>query len=633
MGKCAQHITQRPGKASFVILMNPLQQALTHFQQGNFDAALAAIKPLTDSKTKDSTTWFLSATIHSMIGNNDTAVKHYQKCIKFNPKYADAYNNLGVVYEEQKKHRDAEIAYRKALSLKPDYVSASFNLANILQKCGDYERAKNQYEKTLLLDPNHLKALNNLGSLLIDLKRSDKAQEVLLKAHEIHPQDTAILVNLGKIFLGKEENERAIELLQKAIQINPAQAEAYNNLGLAYKQIENYNKAIECLQHTLKINPKYAEAECNLGLIAQSQKKLDEAENHYLRAIELDPSFMISYGNLSDFYKKQQKIGDALSVLLQALNINDQNPEIHFYLAQIYLSQYDFANGWKHYVWGNRLSQPDYEIPKNVLPQSLSGKTITLYRDQGIGDELFLLRFAQELLGRGASVNYVSSEKLLPALSCLENIKVTSDQKTINKKGKQILISQLPFLLECNAIEQIPSPIELTPDQALVDNIATQLKAYGPGPYIGLTWRGGQDLRGKLFKQLPVEQLGFLMERYPDAYFVILQRNPAADEIAQLKGIVGENIIDMSALNEELDEMLALLSLLDNYITVSNTNTHLRASLGLHSDVFVPHPPEWRWGQSGKTSPWFPDIHIYRQNLDDSWDEAISEWKLAPPLP
>jgi hypothetical protein len=70
--------------------------------------------------------------------------------------------------------------------------------------------------------------------------------------------------------------------------------------------------------------------------------------------------------------------------------------------------------------------------------------------------------------------------------------------------------------------------------------------------------------------------------------------------------------------------MLALLAVLDEYVTVSNTNVHLRAAVGRGSRVLVPHPPEFRWMAAGRVSPWFPDSLIYRQDRAGSWDTAFA---------
>ena len=70
--------------------------------------------------------------------------------------------------------------------------------------------------------------------------------------------------------------------------------------------------------------------------------------------------------------------------------------------------------------------------------------------------------------------------------------------------------------------------------------------------------------------------------------------------------------------------MLALLSLVDEYIGVSNTNMHLRAAVGRTARVLVPRPAEWRWMARGASSPWFPGFSVYRQTLDGIWGGALA---------
>jgi hypothetical protein len=93
----------------------------------------------------------------------------------------------------------------------------------------------------------------------------------------------------------------------------------------------------------------------------------------------------------------------------------------------------------------------------------------------------------------------------------------------------------------------------------------------------------------------------------------------------------GRPVFDASAMNDDLDDALALLDVLDDYVGVSNTNVHLRAALGKPGKVLVPFPPEWRWLPAGAESPWFPGFKIYRQTPQRSWDAALAA--LARDLP
>jgi hypothetical protein len=80
----------------------------------------------------------------------------------------------------------------------------------------------------------------------------------------------------------------------------------------------------------------------------------------------------------------------------------------------------------------------------------------------------------------------------------------------------------------------------------------------------------------------------------------------------------------LSGDTRNLERLLGLLSLLDDYAGVSSTDMHLRAALGLAARVLVPMPPDWRWMEKGDASPWYPAFRVYRQAVDRSWDKALA---------
>ena len=184
-------------------------------------------------------------------------------------------------------------------------------------------------------------------------------------------------------------------------------------------------------------------------------------------------------------------------------------------------------------------------------------------------------------------------------------------------------VGDLPQLLGMERIDQIPPPLVLTPRAEVLAAVRARLVAAGPAPYIGVTWRAGSSLRNALYKEVPLPQLARLLRDVP-ATIVLLQRHPAPGEIEAFARELGRPVHDLSALNEDLEQMLALLALIDDYVGVSNTNMHLRAGAGKTARVLVPAPPEWRWMAEGKTSPWFPGFRVYRQEQDGNWGAALT---------
>jgi hypothetical protein len=179
-------------------------------------------------------------------------------------------------------------------------------------------------------------------------------------------------------------------------------------------------------------------------------------------------------------------------------------------------------------------------------------------------------------------------------------------------------------------VPEVPPPFALAALPARMTEWTERLAALGPAPYVGLTWRAGtppQEQRGALWmmsKQVPRDALAAALREVPGT-FVALQRHPAAGEIDAVAAALGRPVHDLTALNEDLEAMLALLSLLDEYVAVSNTNVHLRAGAGRASRVLVPSPPEWRWLAEGRASPWFPGTAVYRQTLNGDWQPALAE--------
>jgi len=52
----------------------------------------------------------------------------YQTAIRLKPDYAEAHNNLGIIYAKQGRLDEAILEFRVALSLKPDFIDALNNL-------------------------------------------------------------------------------------------------------------------------------------------------------------------------------------------------------------------------------------------------------------------------------------------------------------------------------------------------------------------------------------------------------------------------------------------------------------------------------------------------------------------------
>jgi hypothetical protein len=218
--------------------------------------------------------------------------------------------------------------------------------------------------------------------------------------------------------------------------------------------------------------------------------------------------------------------------------------------------------------------------------------------------------------------------RLTPILAAIPGLfeELAGSFKAAPEADLTILSGDLPLASAQDFAEPVALPVE--PDRrARFEKI---LRDFGPPPYIGVTWRAGplpEDLKQQgvfyLVKEVPAEELGAAL-RPLKATFCVVQRKPTAEDQQRFAAGLGRAALDLSAMNDDLRDALALLSVLDDYVGVSNTNTHLRAGCpGKVARVLAASNPEWRWGVNGARSPWFPDFRVYRQDRRSGWAPAL----------
>ena len=443
----------------------------------------------------------------------------------------------------------------------------------------------------------------------------------------------------------------AVQYAERAVALDGDNALYLNNLGIAHGECGDYTAAERAFQAAVANKPEYAEAHYNLAKTLHKQGRLDESLREYERVYALQPTSVPAQLGLVGMYRLQGQTERALSLLRdigksaplapplgphyarcladvegpdsaiawlrQELARNPDAASAHHFLAVLLLSVGNWREGWTEYLWR---SHPQPKRAKPSLSGEARGRRVLLRADQGLGDVVFFMRFVDQLRARGA----------VPALDCpTKLVPLLAGSIELGAQGHdlEVSIGDLPALL---GAEDVVPPFRLRPDEARCSRMRETLAALGKPPYLGVTWQAGTDVlhrrefgadMGLLFKQIPPDLLGKALRGWPGTV-LSLQREPIAADVDRFREGLGAPAADLGAANEDLEEMLALLSLLDEYVAVSNTNIHLLAGLGRTARVLVPHPPEWRWMHQGN-SPWFPGFQLYRQTKQLHWTDAL----------
>ncbi|MHA2219527.1 MAG: tetratricopeptide repeat protein [Candidatus Hodarchaeales archaeon] len=181
-----------------------------------FQEKLESIKK-EDEYTADD--WFLRAYSEAEEGNHEKAIDYYDKTIKLDPDYVNAYNNRGVSYDELEKYDRAIENFNKAIELKPEKADYYSNRGVSYRKLGKYERAIEDYDKAIELNPEEAVFYNNRGFSFLKLEKYERANEDYDKAIQLDPKDTLVYANLTELKIILNEFEEALNILDKAIEL------------------------------------------------------------------------------------------------------------------------------------------------------------------------------------------------------------------------------------------------------------------------------------------------------------------------------------------------------------------------------------------------------------------------------
>ncbi len=131
------------------------------------------------------------------------------------------------------------------------------------------------------------------------------------------------------------------------------------------------------------------------------------------------------------------------------------------------------------------------------------------------------------------------------------------------------------------------------------------LRAAGPGPYIGVTWRSRGD------HPTPDAIAAALASIKGDV--ILLQPGASEDEIGRFEYALGRAAANLTPQDGDMETALALMELLDEYVSVDNINIHLRAARGRACRGLIANQCDFYWMESGSRSPWFPESPLYRE--------------------
>ncbi len=556
----------------------------------------------------------------------EVALASYEKAISIKPDYAEAYYNRGIAFQELKQFEAALASYDKAISIKPDYAKAYSNRGIALKEFKQFEAALASYNKAISIKPDFAEAYLNRGIAFQELKQFEAALASYDKAISIKPDYAEAYYNRGNALNELKQFHAALASYDKAISIKLDYTKAYSNRGNALNKLKQFEAALASYDKAISIKPDDAEAYSNRGIALQELKQFEAALASYDKAISLKPDHAEAYSNRGIALNELEQFEAAIASYDKAISIKPDHAEAFLNKSLALLLIGEFGSGWPLYEWRWRNGTADLKNPAFTQPlwlgaESLHGKTILLWCEQGLGDTIQFIRYAALVAEIGGRVIASVPNSLMRLLSSLDGVSEWVEQGgTLPAFDFHCPLLSLPLAFKTDLTSIPSSHAYLRSD---INKVSEWSKKLGTKtkPRVGIVWSGSTGHKKDQDRSIA---LSSLIEYLPeDCEYVSLQK-----ELRDTDSVTLAACSQIKHFGDELGDFTdtaALCDLMDVVISVDTSVAHLSGALGKPTWVLLPHIPDWRWLLDREDSPWYPSIKLYRQGEDRHWSSVLKK--------
>ena len=282
----------------------------------------------------------------------------------------------------------------------------------------------------------------------------------------------------------------------------------------------------------------------------------------------------------------------------------------------------DFKCGWEHYlIRGKERGFARLTLPSSIpywQGESISGKTILISSEQGIGDMIQFVRFVPELERCGARIVFASYPDVVGLLRNDPRARKT-EIKALEESEIDFhaLLLDLPFRLGVESPDDIPRTIPyLFANSEKAEIWQSDLAKY-VGLKVGVAWAGNPGFAGDHYRSASINILEPLSGVQGVTFFGLQKGIGAKEARCPPEGLPYFWLGDQFA---SFEDTAAAIANLDLVISTDTSIVHLAAALGKPVWLLLSRRSnDYRWIDHGNGNVWYPNVRVYCQDVDDDW--------------
>jgi tetratricopeptide (TPR) repeat protein len=451
----------------------------------------------------------------------------------------------------------------------------------------------------------------------------------------------ALSLLMGQLRQGPEAAKLALTAIEHLHKREPNNYQAIYAHTAALMALNRFEEALAEIKRVRKDGtPAFMQAVRNARYacfyaLGRYEEALAETEVRIKLDADVEPIIPIdtSLGTLlaqrGDCLVALRRYEDAKVDLDRAMALAPEQQNVNIAYAALALTSGDYARGLPCYERRNKEYWPSGAALWNG-EADLTGRSIFLRHESGLGESLSMARYVRPLVERGADVTFETQPKLMNvAWNFPEGVRLHEcdplGDRPMPRCDFEIPILSLPYAMQTR-VDSIPMgslPHVAAPTERL-DYWRDRLPA-GPKVAIGWTGRYQIDFAGQN-RSVPLDEIEKILGT-PGVSFVSVERFLDAETADRLTSRYNFTHVG-DAVSGDLADMAAVLELSDHVISCDNTTACLAGAMGKPTSVMLAYSAEWHYGD-GDVWPWFPSARLFRQPTHGDWADVGARVKEA----
>lgn len=516
------------------------------------------------------------------------------------------------------------------------------------RKTGNFAECKRFCDAILRINKSETGAVETLALCALETKHFSEAFDAARKLTEAEPQNVNGAMIASVALMNSSQDELAIHILEDQISRTPHVHTLYFNLHSAYAALGLNQKALEVAMKAIQLVPTNADAYNNLGASLHACARQSDAEIAFQTAVDLNPKHFTARLNLANAISGDDaKIIEEIEYVLRegkgVLTERALVGALHN-TAFPYLRLGNLDKGWERLEYGfsplidsnrGRRPQRTFKEPR-WTGQPLNGKTLLVWREQGLGDEIMFASMLDDLHAVDGKVILECEPRLVSMFQrSFPHFEVRAEtyratfpfDSPHNDFQFQIPIGSLASIYRKRIEDFERSKPYWIVDSAKAVEYANRLRLEAAGKkLVGLCWRSAVVSPTRSSSYTLLSDWDELLSRQ-DVCVVNLQYGPCEDELLAAEQRLGARVIRWRDVNmqNDLDSVAAIISNLDVVCSVGTSVAQIAAAVGVRTLLCT---SGYGWPSLGtKKYPFQPGVELLanpeKTGIKVSVDRAI----------